>query len=449
MLHKRVMGAAGATVAVGALVLAGLQGAAFGSDSPGTPDSASGQYSPGLLKAMQRDLGLTPSQAKTRLANESEAGAVAGTLRLSLGRSYGGAWVSGKTSADVVVATTDAAEARRITDEGARAKVVDHSLAALDAAKADLDRVAHRSSPAHVPVWYVDTAVNRVVLHTSRPAAAERFAAAAGVDESLLTIRRSHEKPRTYADVVGGDAYYIGSGGRCSVGFSVTRGGGQEGFVTAGHCGRTGQTTTGVNRQAQGSFQGSTFPGRDYAWVGVNSQWNATPTVNGYGTGTKQVEGSTEAVERASVCRSGSTTGWHCGTIQQRNTSVTYPQGTVSPVTRTNVCAEPGDSGGSFISGTQAQGMTSGGSGNCRSGGTTYFQPVNAALQVYGLTLTTTDDGGTDPPTDPPGGTWAAGTVYQAGDTVTYGGTSYRCLQSHQALPGWEPPNVPALWQAV
>lgn len=449
MLHKRVMGAAGATVAIGALVLAGLQGSAFGSDSPGTPDSASGQYSPGLLKAMQRDLGLTADQAERRLANESEAGAVAGTLRLSLGRSYGGAWVSGKTSADVVVATTDATEARKIADEGARAKVVDHSLAELDAAKADLDRIAERSSPAHVPVWYVDTTANRVVLHTSRPAAAERFAAAAGVDASLLKVQRSDEKPRTYADIVGGDAYYIGSGSRCSVGFAVTRGGGQNGFVTAGHCGTAGATTRGVNQQAQGSFQGSTFPGRDYAWVGTNSQWTPTPTVNGYGTGTKRVEGSTEAVERAAVCRSGSTTGWHCGTIQQRNSSVTYPQGTVSPVTRTNVCAEPGDSGGSFISGTQAQGMTSGGSGNCSSGGTTYFQPVNAALQVYGLTLTTEDGGPTDPPTDPPGGTWATGTVYQAGDTVTYGGTTYRCLQGHQAMPGWEPPNVPALWQAV
>ncbi|MFI6949302.1 carbohydrate-binding protein [Streptomyces sp. NPDC050422] len=59
----------------------------------------------------------------------------------------------------------------------------------------------------------------------------------------------------------------------------------------------------------------------------------------------------------------------------------------------------------------------------------------------------------TDPPTDPtdpptgPGGSWAAGTLYNAGDRVTYGGVSYRCLQAHTALTGWEPPNVPALWE--
>ncbi|MDH6709229.1 hypothetical protein P3T27_005975 [Kitasatospora sp. MAA19] len=48
-----------------------------------------------------------------------------------------------------------------------------------------------------------------------------------------------------------------------------------------------------------------------------------------------------------------------------------------------------------------------------------------------------------------PGGTWAAGTTYQAGDVVTYNGVSYRCLQGHTAQVGWEPPIVPALWQAV
>jgi predicted carbohydrate-binding protein with CBM5 and CBM33 domain len=52
------------------------------------------------------------------------------------------------------------------------------------------------------------------------------------------------------------------------------------------------------------------------------------------------------------------------------------------------------------------------------------------------------------PPNNPPpaGGTWAAGTAYAVGSTVTYGGASYRCRQAHTAIAGWEPPNVPALW---
>ncbi|WP_203186989.1 carbohydrate-binding protein [Streptomyces pratensis] len=55
--------------------------------------------------------------------------------------------------------------------------------------------------------------------------------------------------------------------------------------------------------------------------------------------------------------------------------------------------------------------------------------------------------GPTDPPTDPPRGVWAAGTSYRAGDRVTHGGVSYRCLQAHSAVTGWEPPLVPALWE--
>ncbi|MDT5035816.1 MAG: chitinase [Micromonosporaceae bacterium] len=57
------------------------------------------------------------------------------------------------------------------------------------------------------------------------------------------------------------------------------------------------------------------------------------------------------------------------------------------------------------------------------------------------------------PPTNPPPGTgattWVANHAYTVGNTVTFSGVSYRCLQSHTSLVGWEPPNVPALWQRV
>ncbi|WP_250574946.1 M28 family peptidase [Nonomuraea sediminis] len=45
------------------------------------------------------------------------------------------------------------------------------------------------------------------------------------------------------------------------------------------------------------------------------------------------------------------------------------------------------------------------------------------------------------------GTTWQPWTAYAAGALVTYNGVQYRCLQSHTSQPGWEPPNVPALWQ--
>lgn len=57
-------------------------------------------------------------------------------------------------------------------------------------------------------------------------------------------------------------------------------------------------------------------------------------------------------------------------------------------------------------------------------------------------TLTVSGDGGGET-------TWQLGATYAAGDVVTYDGVSYRCIQGHTAYPGWEPPNVPALWQRL
>jgi hypothetical protein len=146
---------------------------------------------------------------------------------------------------------------------------------------------------------------------------------------------------------------------------------------------------------AQGTFRGSSFPTNDYAWVETNSNWNTLPNVNNYSGGTVAVAGSQVAAIGSSVCRSGRTSGWRCGTIQARNVTVNYAQGPVYEMTQTSACAEGGDSGGSYISGNQAQGVTSGGSGNCSSGGTTFFQPINEILNVYGLTLKTSGGGGT------------------------------------------------------
>ena len=43
--------------------------------------------------------------------------------------------------------------------------------------------------------------------------------------------------------------------------------------------------------------------------------------------------------------------------------------------------------------------------------------------------------------------TWAPNVVYTAGELVIYNGVTYKCLQSHTSLTGWEPPATPALWQ--
>ncbi|MFF3290423.1 alpha-lytic protease prodomain-containing protein [Streptomyces sp. NPDC003023] len=456
MLHRHARSACAATVAAGALLLTALQGAASAQQAgsgPATARSAADTLAvsaaqPELLRAMQRDLGLTRAQAERRLVNEAEAGAIAAGLRQRLGGSFAGAWVEGADSGTLTVATTRAADAAAIRAGGADIEITSHTLAELDRTKAALDRAAVHHPSTDVPVWYVDVRANTVVVRAVKPSAAQALIEASGAERDLIRVVTTGEQPRPLYDIRGGDAYYMGGGGRCSVGFAITRGT-TQGFATAGHCGRAGTATSGYNQVAQGTFQASTFPGRDTAWVATNGNWTSTPYVKGQSGQNVQVTGSVQQPVGASICRSGSTTGWHCGTISQHNTSVTYPEGTITGVTRTTVCAEPGDSGGSYISGSQAQGVTSGGSGDCRSGGTTYHQPINPLLQGYGLTLRTTTDPGEPGEPGEPGGTWAAGTVYQAGAQVTYGGATYRCLQGHQAQPGWEPPGVPALWQRL
>ncbi|GIO32570.1 MULTISPECIES: chitinase [Paenibacillus] len=46
-------------------------------------------------------------------------------------------------------------------------------------------------------------------------------------------------------------------------------------------------------------------------------------------------------------------------------------------------------------------------------------------------------------------GAWAPNVAYAVNDTVTYGGSTYKAIQPHTSQVGWEPPNVPALWQLV
>lgn len=248
-----------------------------------------------------------------------------------------------------------------------------------------LDDASEQGVPGKVTQWGPSSEYDGIVVRTlpGGQQAAESFVQRAGLDADAVTYQVTKERPQTYADLVGGDAYLIAGTSRCSVGFSV-----EGGFVTAGHCGSVGDPTTGADGTEQGQFEESVFPGQDMAFVGVNENWTPTPQVAGE-SGNVEVLGSEEAEVGAEVCRSGSTTGWHCGEIVAKDQSVSYPQGTVDGMTETTVCAEPGDSGGSYISDGQAQGVTSGGSGDCTSGGVTYFFPVNDILDEWGLTLVT------------------------------------------------------------
>ncbi|MGW7557849.1 S1 family peptidase, partial [Streptomyces rimosus] len=180
--HARA-GACAVITAVGALVLTALPGSAAAqirpdSTTPRTPHRSAaetlsvGATSDAVYRAMQRDLGLNRAQAERRLANEAEAGAVAGHLKNALGTSFAGAWVSGTESGTLTVATTDTARLAAVRAAGARAVHASHSLAQLEAAKAKLDRAAqHRTAP-EASSWAVDVRTNTVQLRAADTAPA-------------------------------------------------------------------------------------------------------------------------------------------------------------------------------------------------------------------------------------------------------------------------------------
>ncbi|MFI1931488.1 S1 family peptidase [Streptomyces sp. NPDC020330] len=368
-----------------ALLLLGAWAAAGPSSASAAPvGSAEAPASAALLTAMQRDLGLTEGEAVERLADEKAATALEPKAQRAAGSAFGGSWFDAKTG-KLVVAVTNAEKAEAVRAAGADARLVEHSAKRLDAAKARIDALP---APSGVSSWHVDPATSSVVVNVvaseQRDNDVRSFVAKAR-EAGPVTVETTAEAPQTFAaGTVGGDPYYTGNV-RCSIGFSV-----HGGFVTAGHCGGAGQSVRGWDGSAIGNFQGSSFPGNDYAWVNVANGWWTVPVVLGWGTVSDQlVRGSNEAPIGASICRSGSTTRWHCGRVLAKNETVNYSQGAVHQMTKTSVCAEGGDSGGSFISGDQAQGVTSGGWGNCSGGGETWHQPVNEILNRYGLTLHT------------------------------------------------------------
>lgn len=368
-----------------ALLLLGAWAAAGPSTASAAPtDSAEAPASAALLTAMQRDFGLTEGEAVARLADEKAATALEPKVRRAAGSAFGGSWFDAKTG-KLVVAVTNAGTAEAVRAAGADARLVEHSAERLDATKARIDALR---APSGVSSWHVDPAASRVVVNVVASEQGDndvRTFVAKAREAGPVTVETTAEAPQTFAaGTVGGDPYYTGNV-RCSIGFSV-----HGGFVTAGHCGGTGQSVRGWDGSAIGNFQGSSFPGDDYAWVNVANGWWTVPVVLGWGTVSDQlVRGSNEAPIGASICRSGSTTRWHCGNVLAKNETVNYSQGAVRQMTKTSVCAEGGDSGGSFISGDQAQGVTSGGWGNCSGGGETWYQPVNEILNRYGLTLHT------------------------------------------------------------
>jgi streptogrisin D len=295
-----------------------------------------------------------------------------------------GTWIG--TDGRPVVAVTDQETAATVRAAGAEAKVVSHSMNELKAATTTL-----REAPK-VPgtAWVMDYRTNEIVVQADSTVSATDWARLTKTATDIGGFVRMERTTGRFTTRVNGAQPILSTGGRCSAGFNVTNGT-SDFILTAGHCGPTGSTWFADNtaQQQVGQTVNQSFPVNDFSLIQYTSGKagdGADVVAIGNGNGVR-ITGTGDAAVGQRVFRSGSTTGLRDGQVTGLDATVNYPEGTVSGLIETNVCAEPGDSGGPMFSEGIALGITSGGSGDCTTGGTTFFQPVTRALAQLGVQL--------------------------------------------------------------
>ena len=319
----------------------------------------------------------SPASAAPSAGDASFApSALASKLDSQFGTKTAGSYIDG--AGKVVVNVTDAATAASVTASGATPRFVKHSGAELSAADSSLKTNLKTPGTA----FAVDPVSNQVVVSVDSTVTGARLAAVQATVAKLGDRARIESIPGSLSvEISGGDAIYV-SGARCSLGFNVRSSSGTYYFLTAGHCTNIGATWSNGSTTL-GTRAGTSFPGNDYGIV----RYTTTSVAISGTVGSQDITTAGTPAVGATVNRRGSTTGIHSGRVTALNSTVNYSEGSVSGLIRTTVCAEPGDSGGPLYSGTTALGLTSGGSGNCTSGGVTYFQPVTEPLGVYGVSV--------------------------------------------------------------
>ncbi len=327
--------------------------------------------------------------AAPRTLKAGDASDLASRLAGLLGDAYAGAYYDGGNKQLVVnvVAGEDDTVVVRAEQAGAAVREVDNSMTELEAGARTL------KSEATIPgtSWAVDPRTNKILVTADSTVTGDKWDRLESTVESLgsgmATIKKSAGTFRTF--VSGGDAIFSG-GARCSLGFNVTAGDGTPAFLTAGHCAAGGdQWSDAQGGQPIATVDQAVFPGEgDFALVTYDDPATQAPSDVDVGNQVVPISRAAEATVGQEVFRMGSTTGLADGRVLGLNATVNYPEGTVTGLIQTDVCAEPGDSGGSmFTRDGLAIGLTSGGSGDCASGGETFFQPVTTALAAVGATL--------------------------------------------------------------
>ena len=387
-----------ATVA-GALL--SVSGVAWAQAAPN--DAAADAYDPQMLKALAASLDISEKDAAKRLDQQAEQQASLERLRtegVKVDSAYFG------SDGSLVVNLGDTSAAADVKEAGLTARTPDHGAKDLARVKSALDKRASKVTPEGVTSWGVDVETNTVTIRVADAGSksAKAFLKAAAKYKDAVRVVKG-EKPVAFQQSVlpGSKMTYSGSPGYCSVGYGAKDASGKDFLVTAGHCVQKGdQLLNNGSHFATGADTRFAI-GQNSVDMGVatlESGVSIATDVETYGNGAVQVQGGERALPGADLCKGGATTGWTCGQVTEYDVTVTYtdqnggPDTVVTGLGRSTVCTEGGDSGGAYISGSQAQGMTSGGPigqtcGGVNDTGSSYFQPLDDTLAYYDLTLNT------------------------------------------------------------
>ena len=357
---------------------------------------------PDAAAALASQKGIKLAEAKARLAHEQSLSVRGAKLEKSLAGRSGGAYLD--SDGNLVVTTLDNAARAEVIRGQARPQLVDDSSARLDAIVKHLDAQSANGGAGAVQGWYVDVPTNTVVVTVTKGAADPSTVALTRLATSFgrsvrIEYRPADQAPQPAEWMVGGYQFVMSSGGLCSVGFNTLDASNRNVVLTAGHCVTSG--TFSRNGYIIGSGRTTNYPTDDFGtfWNSYPGYWQPSPSVYKYNGTYARVAGLwTSPVVGTTVCKSGRTTGYTCGTITALNQTVTYTGGKViSGLVRHNACVEGGDSGGANISaGYYALGVTSGASMNAitkqclsKSGGAnvSWYQPAGEALSRNGLRL--------------------------------------------------------------
>ncbi|MFC0627053.1 S1 family peptidase [Kribbella deserti] len=354
----------------------------------------------GVYEVLAEDWGISPSQAKARLDTEHK---LAGALDKAKTATDGAFFNEAR---QLVVNVHSEAAAKVARANGLTPRTVARGEKALAKLQARVEKLAAQSNQVQSIGADLPTDRLQVVLMPGKqtPATAKlvkQLKAIPGVDVSTNSVTLT-----ATADVIGGQIMDLVPGTNCSLGFPGFRNGNNV-LLTAGHCVEgfpdiVDRFGTHIGKGIATRFR-TGQASVDMGLMDIDAEDVGRGYIDNRNGTTTRVTGSSKAPVGTTICKAGNTTGWTCGRISQYNLTVNYG-GAGGSITRTSglarstVCTEGGDSGGAYISGTVAQGMTSGGpndghdcgfnQGHNATGSYSFYQPVVDAANYYGVSLT-------------------------------------------------------------